>query len=587
MEKDKTSQFSLKNVPLPSCIVDEEGKIIETNSLISEVFVYDGVKDASFFALTGVKAEELFAKADSQEYAMVKRNDKSFKIVTSSLEDQDGKKLLAAFIDITHLEELKNKYNSTWLSVIIVNIDNYDELLQENSEKEVSALRTDIDKLVRDWGEKLEASVNKVGKNQYILFAEQAKVEPTIEAKFPILDEARKIETSSDFPISLSIGVGQRGNSIAATEEYAESAVELALGRGGDQAVVKQGGNVQYFGGVLQSVEKNNKGKSRIIVHALKRLIKNADRVFIMGHRNPDMDAFGSALGLHKLCKMESKEAYIIVNSFGDNLREIYRAAVESENYKIINTEKALELVTKDSLVIVLDTNRLSLVECPEILDCTDNVAIVDHHRRAEDYIAKAKLAYVESYASSTAELISEMLEYVVPKKTLNKFEAEALLAGMTIDTNRFATKTGVRTFEAASWLRRAGADTTEVKKYFQTSLEDFQVKAKCVAGAEFYDKEIAISICEGQHEDAQVLVSQVADELLNIKGIKASFVMGCDKNGKTVLSARSLGEINVQLVAERFGGGGHLTTAGAQSYESPEVIKEKLLEIIGESKEE
>lgn len=365
------------------------------------------------------------------------------------------------------------------------------------------------------------------------------------------------------------------------TEDYANAAMDLALGRGGDQAVIKRGSKIEYYGGKLQTVEKGNKGKSRVVAHALKQLIEQSKRVVIMGHTNPDMDCFGAALGIYRLCIMYGREAYIVLNEINDSLEAIYRQARETDTYNFINNKKAESITDKETLVVLVDTHRPSYAENANLFTLTDKVVVIDHHRRAEDCIENATLSYIESYASSAAELVSEIIQYAAPKKTLVKLEAEALLAGMTIDTNRFAVKTGVRTFEAAAWLRRAGADTTEVKRFFQTNLDAFKVRAKSIAAAEFHDNGIATSISEGCNEGAQVLNSQVADELLNIRGVRASFVAGRTETGKTVISARSLGELNVQVIMEKLGGGGHLTTAGAQVDCSPEEVISKVLDII------
>ena len=406
---------------------------------------------------------------------------------------------------------------------------------------------------------------------------ERGQCAKLVENKFQILDEIRNIETEADFPVTLSIGIGAGGKNPAHTGSYAEAALDLALGRGGDQAVFKDGEKIDYFGGKSQTVEKGNKGKSRIVGHALKQLIIQADKVLIMGHKNPDMDAFGAALGIFRFVATNSKEAHIVINNYNETLADVYLQAKESEQYSFINSEKAIQSTTQDSLVIVLDTHRPSRTECPELLNQTDKIVVIDHHRRAEEFIENPTLAYIEPYASSTSELVTEILQYVGDKKGIQKLEVEALLAGITVDTNRFSVKTGVRTFEAASWLRRAGADTTMVKRLFQSDEVSFKIKASCVASARFIEKGMALSFCIGTHPNMQVINAQAADELLEVKGVRASFVVGTDEQGKTIISARSLGEVNVQVIMEAFDGGGHLNTAGAQVDESPEEVMEKL----------
>lgn len=394
-----------------------------------------------------------------------------------------------------------------------------------------------------------------------------------VDKKFSILDEIRKFETETDFPVTLSIGIGVGGKTLLESEGYAQDALDLALGRGGDQAVVKNVRNLEYYGGQSQSVEKGFKGKSRIIAHALKMLMNQSSKVFIMGHKNPDLDCFGAALGIRRVAKSVGKEAYIVLNSINDSLHDIMEDVKKVGEYDFIPTEKALSYADEHSLVVVVDTHRPMLVESMELVERVNRTVVIDHHRMAEDVLPNQTLSYMESYASSASELVTEVVQYACEKKVLTKLEADALLAGIMMDTNRFSTKAGVRTFEAASWLRRAGADLANVKRYFQSDLESFRLRAVCVANAEFYSGGIAMSVCPEQGVNCQVINSQVADELLTIKGIRASFVAGINERGKTVVSARSLGDTNVQLIMEKFGGGGHLNIAGAQVDCTPEEI--------------
>ena len=402
-----------------------------------------------------------------------------------------------------------------------------------------------------------------------------------IESKFDVLDQIRTIETTADFPMSLSIGIGVGEKDVVACTESASAALDLALGRGGDQAVIKKGTNIQYYGGKSQTVEKSNKGKSRVVAHALKRLITQSRKVVIMGHQNPDMDCFGAALGIYRMCLMFEKEAYILLDKVNESLNDIYRQAKDKEIYNFIDCKKAEAITDKETLLILVDTHRISYVENKNLLDLTEKIVVIDHHRRAEDSVKNPTLSYIESYASSASELVSEILQYTAPKKTLVKLEAEALLAGISIDTNRFAVKTGVRTFEAAAWLRRSGADTTEVKRFFRVDKDVFNAKAKAIAAASYHSNGVVTAICQDINSDVQIINSQVADELLNVKGVRVCFVAGKLDEEKTAISARSLGDVNVQVIMEKLGGGGHLTTAGAQVKMSPEEAIEKVLENI------
>ncbi len=563
-KSEKELHTAVLSVPLPICIINEQGKVIGASDQISQVFLYDDILDSDLFALTGVKLTELYQSLQDGVSPIIKRNDRVFKLAAQKNEE-DETELIIFFYDVTNLEELKDRYNAEKPCVAKIQIDNYDELISNAGSAPRLALSGEIDQLIRKWAGRINASVSRVRNSAYLIWFEQQYLEKMTATRFDILDEVRHLETGADFPASLSIGVGAGGKDLAQTESYADAALDLALGRGGDQAVVKRNIKVEYFGGKLQTVEKSNKGKSRIVGHALKQLIDQSKKIFIMGHANPDMDSFGSALGITRLCVLCEKEPYLVIDEVNESLQEIFRQAKESDNYQFISSEKAVSLADEESLLIVTDTHRPSLVQCPELLKICERIVVVDHHRKMEECIENPVLAYMESYASSASELVAEMLQYMISKKSLNKLEAEALLAGMTIDTNGFSVKTGVRTFEAAAWLRRQGADPTEVKRFFQEEISNIKLRAEAVLSAQVYENGVAISACRKERSDAQILCAQVADQLLTVKGVKASFVAGRNDAGKTVISARSLGEVNVQVIMEKFGGGGHLTTAAAQ----------------------
>lgn len=566
--------------PIPLCIIDANGKVSRANDKIDEVFLYDGIGGADIFQLTGIKHQEIIEATAEKRPMMLSRNDKTFKIQTSFIGNGETASIALYFIDNTNFEVLKTLHNQDRACMAVVNVDNYDELIATAGEEGQMMISTQVDKIIRAWGTKMEASITKYKEYMYFLVFSYKHYELLAENKFSVLDDIRAIETEADFPVTLSIGVGVFGKTPEENDQFANDALEIALGRGGDQAVVKKGKAIEYYGGKAQTVEKRNKGKSRVIAHALRQYIDQSSRVIIMGHRNPDMDCFGAALGIHRIAATVKKEAHIVINGYNEALTSMYQAAKETEDYSFVTSEKAIAMADENTLVVVLDTHRPGLVECPELLTA-EKIVVIDHHRKAEDAISNTILSYMEPYASSTCELVTEIIQYIIEKKTLNKMEAEALLAGITMDTNRFAVKTGVRTFEAASWLRRSGADTTSVKRYFQSDLENFQTKAKCIANAQFMEGGIAMSICQGKSPDAQVMNSQVADELLTVQGVRATFVAGQNDQGQTVVSARSLGEVNVQLIMEKLGGGGHLNTAGAQLTISPEETLEKIKEIL------
>lgn len=579
MENKKMEKMITSKIPIPTCIVNRNGKIVSVSDQITQVFAYSGIQDGDLFALTGVKISQMLS---DEKDIIIERNGKKFNMVASITDEADDESdIIIFFYDVTELENLKEKYNNEKTCICKINIDNYDELIASVEPEIGMSISTEVDRMIRKWAAKSEGSIEKIKETLYVVVFQNSYMKKLEETKFSILDDVRNIETEADFPLSLSIGVGFGGKTINETADYASAALDLALGRGGDQAVVKKKSKISYYGGKTQTVEKGNKGKSRIVGHALRKLIEQSDQVFIMGHKNADMDAFGSSLGIYRMCLVTGTDAHIVINEVNDSLNALYKQAKETDNYNLITTEKAKQMIERDSLLVVLDTHRPNYIEEPELLNLTDRIVVIDHHRRAENIIESPTLSYIETYASSTSELVTEMLQYASSRKTIVKLEAEALLAGMTIDTNRFAVKTGVRTFEAAAWLRRSGADTTEVKRFFQTDMETFRVRAKSIAAAEFHEHGIATSICEGMNQDAQVINSQVADELLNIKGVRASFVAGVNDKGVTCISARSLGEVNVQIIVEKLGGGGHLTTAGAQVKETPEEVIQKVLEIV------
>lgn len=566
--------------PFPACIINEHGKVTKASSKIDEVFIYDGIKDADIFVLTGIKYCEFLKQSEEGTELFLSRNDKIFKILTSALRGNTEPHVLICFLDVTNYETLKAMYQDEQLCIGVVSIDNFDELLKADNYNSVELI-SEVDKTIRQWAIKINASIIKYRDHLYMMVMQNVGSERLVESRFSILDDVREIESDTDFPVTLSIGIGIGGKTPAKNDQFAHAALDLALGRGGDQAVIKRDDTIEYYGGKMQTVEKSNKGKSRIVAHAIRHLIDQSSNVMIMGHRNPDMDSFGSALGVFRLAANAGKEVHIVINKYNDNLAEVYKQANETELYSIINNEKALSLVDKETLLVIVDTHRACVTDCPELIDATDKIVVIDHHRKAEDFIDHATLVYMEPYASSTSELVAEILQYSSEKDNLKKFEAEALLAGITVDTNRFAGRTGVRTFEAASWLRRMGADTSGVKRFFQSDIETFKIKADCVANAQFLEGGIALSICAGSHPEMQIINSQAAEILLEIKGMRASFVAGLDDEGTTVVSARSLGDINVQLIMEELGGGGHLTTAGAQITISPEEAIEKIKEIL------
>lgn len=570
----------INQIPLPTCVVNREGFVVRANPLIKEVFVYGDIAGSNFFTLTGVKMDQLLHA--NEEEIIIDRNDRLFKIRTNeNIKPSDD--IVVFFDEATAREGYRTKLEEERAVIVYIVIDNYDDLVANSGDDNRRVLPAQIDGIVRKWGVTFDSPVTSTGDDRYVMYTSRARLEKMAETNFSVLDEVRKIESQIDFPASISIGAGMSSISLLEAAELAEAAIELAIGRGGDQAVVKNDDGTKYFGGTLQAIEKSNRGKSRVIAHGMKAMINDADKVLIMGHRWPDMDSFGSAIGAYCICRYLGKDAYIVIDKHNEALDTIYKQAADTDDYNIIRQEKALKLVTPSTLLIIVDTNRPGLVESPDLVDACASRIIIDHHRLTADSFQNASIAYIESYASSASELMAELLQHFAQKRFINKFEAEAMLAGIMVDSNNFSGRTGVRTFEAASWLKRAGADTTEVKRFFQMDKIEFKSKASAIARADFTNYGAAFASTRGHTGNTQIINAQVADELLMVKGVRASFVLGTNEKDQTIISARSLGGVNVQAMMEKFGGGGHFTSAAAQVDESLEYVEEQLHKVVKE----
>jgi c-di-AMP phosphodiesterase-like protein len=463
-----------------------------------------------------------------------------------------------------------------------ISVDNYDELLRVTTEESRALVSAEIDSKVRSWAQSVGAAVSRGLAGVYHIAFERREFEEMALSGFSILEDMHSIKTQADFPVSLSIGVGFGGATPAQSYEFANFAHDLALGRGGDQAVVKSDERVTYYGGRKETSITRNKGKSRVMAHAMKRLIAQADRVLIMGHKNPDFDAFGSAAAMYRMVFANGKSADIVVGSDTKAIETVTDKAHQSGAYSFVTAKDAAAKITPQTLLIVVDTAVPSIAENPELIEKCDKVVVIDHHRKSENYIEKAALTFLEPGASSTSELVCEILQYDDDVERISKFEADLMLAGITVDTNHFAIKTGPRTFEAAAWLRSEGADPAEVRLMLRSDREDFHMRAYLVANAEIDKDGIAITTAAKPRKGAQLICAQAANDLVDIKGVKAAFAVARSSDEQVVISARSLGDMNVQLVMEQLGGGGHLMSAAAQIAGSDiEAVTEKLKEVI------
>lgn len=471
------------------------------------------------------------------------------------------------FVDISELTELARQCEDKELVESIVVIDNYDEVFKETPNSNHGALLGEIEKRVNAWVLNGGGIVRRYEREKFIVMFKNKDYRDIVEkGKYKILDEIREINLENKIPVTLSIGTGIGGVTLEENDSMAKLALEMALGRGGDQVVVKSPSAYKFYGAKSREVEKSTKVKARVMAHALRELIDRAENVMIMGHKNGDMDSLGSAIGLFQAVESRNVDTYIVVKKNTSNAKELLSNFTNNPKYSgnIISGDKAMSLMHKQTLLIVVDTHRRSMVEYPEVLSAAKSVVLIDHHRRAEDFIDNAVLTYHEPYASSTCEMVTEILQYIQDTPKISVKEAEALYAGIFLDTKGFTLKTGVRTFEAAAYLRRMGVDPTNVRKLFKSGLEDSVRISKIVAGAKLYKNNIAVAVSDDTGKDSQIVVAKAADELLNIAGIDASFVLAKVGN-KICISGRSVENINVQLILEMLGGGGHITIAGAQ----------------------
>ncbi len=481
-------------------------------------------------------------------------------------EDEHASLLLATLYlaDMTEMFNVRDEYIRTRPIVTVILVDNYDELTNNLPDSAISSLDARINDRISSWCENLGGLLRKFERNRYLLIFESKDLQRLQEGKFSILDDIRAITNPSGVAATLSIGIGKDGSSFQENYAFANLSIEMALSRGGDQAVIKDRYNFNFFGGRTKETERRTKVKARVIASSLNELISQSSQVFIMGHRMADLDALGAAMGLVCICRKRARPVHIVLDQEKNAAKALLTVLQDYPEYSnlFVSGEDALLAADSKTLLIVVDTNRPDQVESLALLESVNRVAVIDHHRRAADYIEQVVLNLHEPFASSASELVTEILQYAVEPKEIRIMEAQALLAGLVLDTKNFSVRTGSRTFEAAAFLRRAGADTVDVKKLFQNDLDDTIARYQIVQAARLYRNEIAIAALE--YQATRTLVAQAADELLNIKGILTSFVLYQDGD-RVVISARSIGEANVQVILEPLGGGGNAATAGAQ----------------------
>ena len=594
-----TAKTTLINSPFPLAIVETNGNVIwKSEKFVTEFESLDiNMNDYLSEIVRSIKLNIENSDEGKQEKVRgtidtnIKIENKVYNVLGSYVKshkmhqkEQEYTTILY-FIDETYLKKLEQEQKDSDICIGIIMIDNYEEISQRISSEIKPQLIAKMEKYIYDWAAKYNSLIVKSDRDTFFCIMEQKYLKEAEADKFNILDEVKDIDVPDITQPTLSIGFSDDGDNNAEKAESARTVIDIALGRGGDQAIVKMDGRYQFFGGRTQEVEKRTKVKARIVSHALKELISEADNVILMGHSNGDMDSIGSSLGLYRLTKTLGKEAKIVNETTGIGLDNFLTEAKKTEEYAdcFITKQEALDSVKPNTLLIVTDTHKKSYVEVPELLEKVNKIVVVDHHRRSTDYIENAILTFHEVYASSASELVTEILEYSQLDIELTQIEVEALYAGIMLDTKNFTFKTGVRTFEAAAYLRKCGVDIIKVKKWFQSDLHTYQIISEIVSKSEIVNDSIAISTYENDDENANIIAAKAADELLTIGGITASFVLG--KTGdKIYISGRSIGGINVQLILEKLGGGGHITLAGAQLENiSMEDAKQELINRINE----
>lgn len=572
----------LNDFEIPYALLDYNSRFLWMNEKFTEITGKDKNYHKSVTTVFPSLTKDILQKSEAVGSINVMLDDRNYRIsmkriyfdsVTKdsaivAINDSDEYLTAIYLFDETELNRYIRENEEQKLVAGLIYIDNYEEALDSIEDVKRSLLIALVDRKVNKYFTEIDALVRKIEKDKYFVVFKYKYLEQLSADKFKLIEDVKSIKVGNEMAITLSIGVGAGGVSYTQNYEYARMGIDLALGRGGDQVVVKEGEEVTYYGGKAKQVERNTRVKARVKAHALREIIESREHVVIMGHTISDVDSLGAAIGVYCAARVLGKKAQIVLNEVTTSLRPLVECFTEEKGYPadlFIKNEEALLITNKNTLVMVVDTNRPSYTECPELLNRTDTICVFDHHRQNSEVIENPVLSYIEPYASSACEMIAEVLQYFSENIKLEPSEADCIYAGILIDTNNFMTKTGVRTFEAAAYLRRAGAEITRVRKMLRNDMAAYKARAEAVRHAEVYRGAFAISVCPADNIESPTIVgAQAANELLNIVGIKASFVL-TEYQGKIYISSRSIDEINVQLIMERVGGGGHLNVAGAQ----------------------
>ena len=580
----KMQMNMIKEMDIPYAVLSEEGQLLWGNDKFLQVIVNKKAARRSITNIFPEITQNILPKLPEPKEAHVQAGERYYRCVMNLIVDSgssvggeeelafdqmlDTKRIIAMCLyeetEVINLEKVREAEN---LVVGLLYIDNYDELIDSIDEVRQALTMALIDRKVNKYMQSIDAISKKLEKDKFFFAFKQKYLDGLMSSRFSILEEIRNINLGNDQSATISIGIGVGKGTYMERYEWARGAMDLALGRGGDQAVVKNGEKEQFFGGKRVQIERNTRVKARVKAHVLKELIEGKERVVVMGHSIGDVDSFGACVGIYRIAKTLNRKAHIVVDEVNSSVKPIMERfySKDYESDLLIDGEEAKELVDESTLLVIVDVNKGSYTECPDLIDMAQSVVVIDHHRQAGDAITKALLFYIEPYASSACEMVAEISQYIGNGLRLRPAEAEAMYAGIMIDTNYFTDKAGVRTFEAMAYLRRSGADVVRVRKLFREDINEYKIKAAAIQDTELYLGEYAIaeSLAEGV-ESPTVLGAKIANSLLDINGVKASFVL-TKYNGKIYISARSIDELNVQVMMERLGGGGHINMAGAQ----------------------
>ncbi|MDY3208468.1 DHH family phosphoesterase [Clostridium baratii] len=562
---NKAIECNVASTILPIALIAESGNIMWHNDIFDELKSGKNFAGENILSIArGLNLKKIL-ESDKDLHQRLKLNGRLYDVYSKEIFRNNKRLFLVYFNDISEFIGL----DTTKESIMLIEVDNFNEALDTTDDANKPLVIAEIDREINSYAHRLEAMVKKYENNMYVLSIQDKYIDEEINDNFSILDKISNINKGNKLEITLSIGVGRGGMSPEENHNFAVVAKELSLGRGGDQAVIKSGEGIKIFGGNTKEIEKRTRVRARVVSHALKELIYESSKVYIMGHKNPDMDCFGSSVGMASVIKQLGKPCSIVLDDDTSAIEYYLNELKRDSKYaNLVETSEAVKKEMDDeALFIIVDVHNRNYVNNLKLVEQAKRKVIIDHHRRSADIIEDTLLNYIEVYASSTSEMVTEIIQYMVERPNLTELEAEGLLAGIYMDTKGFSFKTGVRTFEAASFLRKSGAETTEVKKMFTDNLTDFIQISDIIKSAEI-ENQIAIAVCPDTVKDT-VIIAKSADELLNISGILASFVLA-DIDGSIYISARSIGEINVQIVLEALGGGGHMNMAGAKISNEP-----------------